>query len=397
MRRRINLTLLLFCLVLGAPVLAADVPPRDLHQVDDGHWTAWNPPTTFPEGAEIHIVEPGDTLWDLAGRFYGDPYLWPQLWERNQYILDAHWIYPGDPLLLGVEVVPVDSLAELEEGVTEAPGEEPEAEDGDGIRSADEALGAPIPLGTESDIYCTGFIGRMAEDFPYSIIGSEAEALLPDMFATGKVKKSGRATFGVLDTAKYGLATGDVVYVDGGRLAGLTPGELFTIVEQKQRIRHPITDRTVGRLYSYQGRLRILSVQEDTAIAEIVHACDPVLVGSSLIPFEPEPIPLGRDTPLWPINLPASAEELAEAPVVLHAHGDVVSMGQDNLVYIDRGLEDDVLPGDIFTVYRLHRRQGLPPVVLGELAVLSSHEETSVARILKSRYTIFLGDRLALK
>lgn len=395
MRRRIILSLVLGYLFAGVQVLADSTPPRDLHVVDD-HWTAWNPPESFPEGAEVYTIERGDTLWDLAARFYGDPYLWPQLWERNQYILDAHWIYPGDPLLLGVEVVPVDSLAELE-GEEGMPEEELEAEDDDGIRSADEALGTPIPLGSESDIYCSGYIGEMEEEFPYRIIGSEAGALLPDMFATEKKERiRGEAVYGIIDTAKYGLATSDVVYVDGGRVAGLTPGELFTIVEPDQRIRHPLTDHSVGRLYSYQGRLRILSVQEDTAIAEIVHACDPVTVGSALIPFEPEPVPLGRDTPLWPINLPASAEELEDAPVILYARGDVVSMGQDNLVYIDRGLEHDVLPGDLFTIYRLNR-PGLPPVVLGELAVLSAHEQTSVARILKSRYAIFLGDRLALK
>src|ERR1051325_3817427 len=79
---------------------AADRPPQDLHRVGD-HWTAWNPPQP-PEGVQTHIVERGDTLWDLAAKYYGNPYLWPQIWEKNQYILDAHWIYPGDPLVLGI-------------------------------------------------------------------------------------------------------------------------------------------------------------------------------------------------------------------------------------------------------------------------------------------------------
>ena len=26
-----------------------------------------------------------------------NPYLWPQIWDQNRYITDAHWIYPGDP------------------------------------------------------------------------------------------------------------------------------------------------------------------------------------------------------------------------------------------------------------------------------------------------------------
>jgi hypothetical protein len=50
----------------------------------------------------------------------------------------------------------------------------------------------------------------------------------------------------------------------------------------------------------------------------------------------------------------------------------------------------------VFTIYRMNR-PGLPPVVLGELAVLAVHRESSVARILTSRYTVRLGDRLELK
>jgi hypothetical protein len=36
-------------------------------------------------------------------------------------------------------------------------------------------------------------------------------------------------------------------------------------------------------------------------------------------------------------------------------------------------------------------------VVLGELAVLAVHERSSVARILRSRHTIYVGDRLERK
>jgi len=55
-------------------------------------------PATPADAQQIHVIVKGDTLWALAGKFLGNPYLWPQIWEKNQYILDAHWIYPGDPL-----------------------------------------------------------------------------------------------------------------------------------------------------------------------------------------------------------------------------------------------------------------------------------------------------------
>ena len=68
-------------------------PPRDLHRVGD-HYTPYNPPdpTTYPAGAKTHEIKAGDTLWALAQQYYGNAYLWPQLWESNTWITDAHWI-----------------------------------------------------------------------------------------------------------------------------------------------------------------------------------------------------------------------------------------------------------------------------------------------------------------
>jgi nucleoid-associated protein YgaU len=41
------------------------------------------------------IVRPGDTLWDLSGRLYGDSWAWPVLWGANRHLIrDPHWIYP---------------------------------------------------------------------------------------------------------------------------------------------------------------------------------------------------------------------------------------------------------------------------------------------------------------
>ena len=82
----------------GAALQAVDTPPAHLFFVN-GHWTAWEAPPT-PEGAKVHIVVPGDTFWALAATDLGNPYLWPQIWNENKYIRDAHWIYPGDPIVL---------------------------------------------------------------------------------------------------------------------------------------------------------------------------------------------------------------------------------------------------------------------------------------------------------
>jgi len=49
---------------------------------------------------EIYTVVKGDTLWDISAMYLNSPWLWPRLWQANEYIDNPHLIYPGDQLNL---------------------------------------------------------------------------------------------------------------------------------------------------------------------------------------------------------------------------------------------------------------------------------------------------------
>src|SRR5512136_1301773 len=70
------------------------------------------------DGEEVYTIKKGDTLWDISAKFLKDPFLWPKLWQRNPYITNPHWIYPGNPI----------RLSGIEEKKKEAPQEEPKKE-----------------------------------------------------------------------------------------------------------------------------------------------------------------------------------------------------------------------------------------------------------------------------
>src|SRR6478672_9108604 len=127
---------------------------------------------------DTYVVQRGDTLWDIAGRFLKRPWLWPEIWQANPQINNPHLIYPGD----------VISLAYLDR-VAVQPGERTEAP----------ITGVPL---SEVGPFLKNI--RAVEDFhdyPY-VVGMEDDRLRS--------------------------SAGTVVYVKG--LGGVAPGTRYAVV-----------------------------------------------------------------------------------------------------------------------------------------------------------------------
>ena len=52
------------------------------------------------DSPQSYVVVEGDTLWDIAGVFLEQPWLWPEIWQVNPQIANPDLIYPGDRLEL---------------------------------------------------------------------------------------------------------------------------------------------------------------------------------------------------------------------------------------------------------------------------------------------------------
>jgi hypothetical protein len=349
-------------------------PPQPLHFVDD-HWTPYDPPTEFPEGSTVHRVVPGDTLWDLAAAYLGDPYLWPQIWERNPYIKDSHWIYPGDPIAIDVAVQ--EPPAEVQEVIPEETVASEYSDPGYTEPEIDE--GEPRPLGSTADVYCFADLVQDDSIYPFTITSAE------------------RMDF------QDSFSEGDIVYIDGGVNQGVAAGDRFFVLNRirplkrlfdKPKMGRIYTEETIGIIYSKIGQIKVLCAQEDTAIAEITYACDPIDIGNVLQPFKPIPVPLviapdPSDRCDVPNGLPIGR--------IIYTRDDQLEIGGGWLVFIDLGSADGVYPGQFATIYRDNPVEGMPRLVLGELGVLTVEETYSTAILTGGWASVYIGDKVELK
>jgi hypothetical protein len=228
----------------------------------------------------------------------------------------------------------------------------------------------PRPLGSSADVYCFAELVQDEGIFPFTVASSE-QIEYQDSYSEG-----------------------DILYIDGGINQGVKAGDRFFILHRVRPLHHPVSNSKLGFVFTQVGQLKVLCSQEDTSIAEITYACDPVYIGDVLKPFAPVPVPL---------VIPPDPTDRCDVPngkptgYITYDRDDQIDIGTHWLVFLDLGAAEGLYPGTFATVFRDNPVKGMPRLVMGEVGVLTVDETYSTALVTQSWSPLAVGDRIEVK
>jgi hypothetical protein len=336
------------------------------------------------EVPDTYTVKPGDTLWDLSGRYLNNPWYWPKVWSYNPEITNPHWIDPGTV----IKFSPTEAGPTQVE-VAEAPEEAPQAP----REMEDLSRGTLSKEGLDDD--------AVAVAGPYKIgyVAPSATTIRRDSFITKReLEESGviHASF----EEKLMLSHLDRAYAKFKGKAGVKVGDNYLIYKTERTIRHPRTGAFIGYKTAILGTARITGVSEGVAKLEITSAIDVIERGDYLGPWNEKLI---RQVPMR-----ANSRSLVGEIIAPEVHS-LTQMGEHHTVFIDKGKADGVQEGNTFAVVRrgdpstqpaLEKPRydpKLPKEDIGRLLVIDAKENASLVLVLNSLRELHVGDRVEMR
>jgi hypothetical protein len=348
---------------------------------------------------DSYVVRKGDTLWDIAGRFLKQPWLWPEIWQANPQIANPHLIYPGDVISLAY----LGGRPSLQ--VTRR---SPEIR-----RTALDAVTA-VPL---SEI--EGFLKKTR------VLDGDIYRRLP--YVVG------------LEEGRLRVASGEVAYVRG---ADFRPGQTWAVVRPTVRFAvhpHPasgfprlkrdpwtatgLEPQTLGIQWAYYAAsdngFEVLGHEViEVATGQITRGGDvatllldgqgrEVRKGDLLMEIDPQPFDLTFH-PRPPRSLPANFRILA--------HTDRMNWGGVNdVVALSAGAREGIENGQVFAIYspgevvrddvrhrfRMQanmpsRKVAMPDEFVGHVMVFRTFDKVSYGLVMDGIRPVHIEDRLGL-
>ena len=295
-----------------------------------------------------YIVKKGDTLWDIADHFFKNPRQWLKIWEKNLYITNPDLIYPGNKIYLSGSTPGSLKVVQLEPHIVVKPVERLE-----GIIDASVVMTA-----------------LMRQDFIHP----------GEMEGTGYIvdSRDDRINFGQHDQ----------VYLKLNQPAA--PGALLDVFRTTETVTDPASGQSAGVLVEHLGQIQVVSEAGGIYRGVVKRAFEEMSRGDRVKPARDPNMKL----------IPHTANKGLRGSVVFMRH-DGAGATQQQVLGISLGSQDGIKPGMVMSVYKKGRTVDdsvgggeiqLPSEKAGELIVLASQEQASLALVTGFSAPIHIGD-----
>jgi len=377
------LTRLLILFALGIGLMACAAAPEEPEAIvlAEPEPAPPPPPTVMkPDHPDRYVVVKGDTLWGISERFLNDPWLWPKVWQINPNIRNPHLIYPGDVIVLyyvdGKPYLTLEGMA----GVVPPPtSKKPVAvvppKDIDTVKLSPriryDTLEKAIDTIPRSAIGPFLYRPRVVtkdeiEDAPY-IVSSYEEHLM-----TGAGNRVYAKNVNDANIAQYGV---------------MRPGQVY---------RDPETNEVLGYEVIRVAAGRVVRSGEITTL-DLVSSRREVLNGDILLPSEESELDF---------NFFPQPPRDAISGQIISVFGGLSQIGQYNVVVLNRGQREGLVPGNVLAIYQSGNKVPdphgaastswitLPDERAGILMVFRTYEKVSYALVMKATRVIHINDRV---
>ncbi|TYK65815.1 LysM peptidoglycan-binding domain-containing protein [Colwellia echini] len=324
---------------------------------------------------KTHVVEKGDTLWDISAVFLEQPWLWPKLWRLNPEVNNPHLIYPGDVLKLvydenGEPMLVVDQKGSATQGKASykwSPKIRQENKNDSAIKLLPLEVIAPYMT------YAHLFSEDELEELPY-VLGSDEG---------------------------YRMTTKDFkVYVN----ADLVVSQSYAMYDKGEELFDPETDESLGFYVDLVGTGQaIRSGDMENDVPATIHVSSvkrEINSGSYVVPI--------NEGQLLPSVFTMKAADKSLRGSIVKATSDARGFGKLEIIMINRGVEHGVTSGDVMGIKRTSpgvvdtgdgpaylveasswdKLTGsdykMPEEYLGELMIFKVFEKTSMGIILQT-------------
>ena len=254
-----------------------------------------------------YVVQKGDTLWGISGRYLKEPWRWPELWKMNQEQLkNPHLIFPGDAIVLD--------------------------------RSGGEAKLQLVQLET-TKLEPKVRVEPTARDAVPSIAPSVIEAFLskPLVVSADELEKAPR----IVATAegRVTLGAGDRAFVQG---VTKDKGDQWQIFRRGDALVDPETNELLGYEATYLGDARV-SKHGEVATIDIVRSTQEIYRDDRLVP-------LGKQAPVFSY-MPHSPRVPVRGRII-SAYGSLQEAGKLSIVALSKGIKDGLAVGSVLAIER---------------------------------------------